>query len=93
MSKQDPSSVKSIDEERVTFNFRAADIKVVIDMIARVSDANIIVPPEIKGAISLSISNIPWKTALDLVVKTLGYEAIFIDDDRIRIERPRSRLY
>jgi hypothetical protein len=31
---------------RLTFNFRDADIKVVIDMIARVSGANIIVPAE-----------------------------------------------
>src|SRR5262245_36266128 len=36
---------------RLTFNFRDADVKVVIDMIARVSGANIIVSPDVKGQI------------------------------------------
>jgi type II secretory pathway component GspD/PulD (secretin) len=49
---------------RLTFNFRDADIKVVIDMIARVSGANIIVSPDVKGQITMSINNVPWNEVL-----------------------------
>jgi len=61
---------------RLTFNFRDADVKVVVDMIARVSGANIIVSPEVKGSITLSINNVPWQEVLQAVVKTLGFVTV-----------------
>jgi type IV pilus assembly protein PilQ len=70
---------------RLTFNFRDADIKVVIDMIARVSGANIIVSPDVKGSITLSINNVPWNEVLSSVVKTLGYITVRENFDIIRV--------
>jgi type II secretory pathway component GspD/PulD (secretin) len=61
---------------RLTFNFRDADIKVVLDMIARVSGANIIIAPQVQGSITLSINNVPWQEVLQAVVKTLGFVTV-----------------
>ncbi len=61
---------------RLTFNFRDADVKVVLDMIARVSGANIIVAPQVQGSITLSINNVPWQVVLESVVKTLGFVTV-----------------
>ncbi|HXX93799.1 MAG TPA: hypothetical protein VEN81_09205 [Planctomycetota bacterium] len=77
---------------RLTFNFRDADVKVVIDMIARVSGANIIVSPEVKGSITLSINNVPWNEVLDAVVKTLGFGTVKENFGIIRIIHPDELL-
>jgi len=77
---------------RLTFNFRDADVKVVIDMIARVSGANIIVSPEVKGSITLSINNVPWNDVLDSVVKTLGFVTVKENFGIIRIIHPDELL-
>lgn len=77
---------------RLTFNFRDADIKVVIDMIARVSGANIIVSPDIKGTITLSISNVPWTDVLNAVMKTLNYTTVKETFGIIRVIHPDELL-
>lgn len=77
---------------RLTFNFRDADIKVVIDMIARVSGANIIVSPDVKGTITLSISNVPWTDVLNAVMKTLNYTTVKESFGIIRVIHPDELL-
>lgn len=77
---------------RVTFNFRDADVKVVIDMIARVSGANLVVAPEIKGSITLSINNVPWNEVLSVVVKTLGFTTVKENFGIIRVIHPQELL-
>src|SRR5262245_27479115 len=61
---------------RITFAFENADIKKVIDTIAKISGANIVVSPEVKGEITLRLKNIPWRDTLDAAVKTLGFVVV-----------------
>ena len=77
---------------RLTFNFRDADIKVVIDMIARVSGANIIVSPDVKGQITMSINNVPWNEVLSAVVRTLNFTTVKESFGIIRIIHPDELL-
>src|SRR6185436_14518004 len=77
---------------RLTFNFRDADIKVVIDMIARVSGANIIASPDVNGQITLSINNVPWNEVLDAVVRTLNFTTVKEAFGIIRIIHPDELL-
>jgi type IV pilus assembly protein PilQ len=77
---------------RLTFNFRDADIKVVIDMIARVSGANIIVSPDVKGQITMSINNVPWSEVLSAVVRTLNFTTVKEAFGIIRIIHPDELL-
>ncbi len=65
---------------RVFFAFENADIQKVIDTIAKISGANIVVAPEVQGTISLRLKNIPWRDALQSAVKTLGY--VVVEEDR-----------
>lgn len=65
---------------RITFAFENADIKKVIDTIAKISGANIVVAPEVKGEITLRLKNIPWRDTLDAAVKTLGF--VVVEEDR-----------
>lgn len=65
---------------RVYFAFENADIQKVIDTIAKISGANIVVAPEVQGTITLRLKNIPWRDALEAAVKTLGY--VVVEEDR-----------
>jgi len=59
---------------------RGTDIAEVIDLIAKVGGANIIVAPEVTGSLSLRLNNVPWRDALDVACKTLGF--IVIEEGR-----------
>ena len=69
----------------VSLNFRDADVKVVIDMIARVSKENIIVSKRVKGSVSLSINNLNWFSVLQSVAKTHGYEILLENEGVMRV--------
>lgn len=83
-----PTLIRLSRPARVSFNFRDADVKVVIDMIARVSGANIVVSSDVKGLITLSITNVPWNEVLAAVVKTLGFTTVQENFGVIRIIHP-----
>lgn len=87
-----PTLLRLSRPPRLTFNFRDADVRMVIDMIARVAGANIIIAPEVKGVITLSIKNVPWTAVLTNVVKTLGFTTVKEDFGIIRIIHPDELL-
>jgi type IV pilus assembly protein PilQ len=92
MESLSSSLVRLSRPPRVTFNFRDADVKVVIDMIARVSGANLVIAPEVKGFITLSINNVPWNEVLSVVVKTLGFTTVKENFGIIRVIHPQELL-
>ncbi len=67
-----PGIVKLSKPARVTFALKDADIKSVVDLIARISRANIVLAPNVEGKITLSVNDVPWNVVLETVVKTLG---------------------
>lgn len=75
---------------RVQFEFEAADVRVVIKAIADIAGANIIVGREVEGTVTLSLNDIPWRVALDTIVKTLGYTVVQEDRGILRIVDPAN---
>lgn len=76
--------------ERVTFAFTNAELTEVIDTIGRVSGANIVVAPEVSGLLSLRLTEVPWRDALEVASKTLGF--VVVEDRRgiLRVVDPAS---
>jgi len=75
---------------RVDFAFDNADIKQVIDTIAKLSGANIVVAPEVQGTLSLRLTNVPWRDALNVAVKTLGFVVVEEQRGILRVVDPLS---
>jgi type II secretory pathway component GspD/PulD (secretin) len=75
---------------RVDFAFDNADIKQVIDTIAKLSGANIVIAPEVQGTLSLRLTNVPWRDALDVAVKTLGFVVVEEKRGILRVVDPLS---
>lgn len=77
---------------RVYFAFENADVTQVIDTIAKISGANIVVAPEVSGTITLRLRNIPWRDALESTAKTLGYVVVEEDRGILRVVPPSNVL-
>ncbi len=75
---------------RVDFAFDNADIKQVIDTIAKLSGANIVIAPEVQGSLSLRLTNVPWRDALNVAVKTLGFVVVEEQRGILRVVDPLS---
>ncbi len=75
---------------RVNFFFQDADVKKVIDAISRIGGANIITGPEVQGLVNVRLNDIPWRDALETIVKTLGFTIVEEDRGILRVVSPSS---
>jgi type IV pilus assembly protein PilQ len=66
--------VRKYRGQRITMDFKDADLTNVFRIIAEVSNLNIITSDEVKGKVSLRLVNVPWDQALDIILrsKSLG---------------------
>ncbi|MCZ6689778.1 MAG: hypothetical protein O7H41_09260 [Planctomycetota bacterium] len=75
---------------RITMEFVDAEIKVVLDLIARNAGSNIVISQDVQGLVSLNLRNVPWRTALDTIVKTANYAVVEEERNILRIVHPDS---
>lgn len=74
----------------VSFEFEDSEISEVIELIAKSGDASIVWSPDVKGTISMHLKDIPWRYALDVAVKTLGFTVVEEERGILRIVDPLS---
>ena len=59
---------------RITLDFHDIEIRNLLRLIADVSKKNIVVADGVNGKVTVSLRNVPWDQALDLVLKTKGLD-------------------
>jgi type IV pilus assembly protein PilQ len=59
--------------ENVTLDFKEADIRNVLKIIAYKSGVNIVTTPEVIGNITIRLVDVPWEKALGVILKTYGF--------------------
>ncbi len=74
----------NVEPGNVTVNFKGADIKTVLAYVSEVSGVDIVPAPDVKGVVDLKLTNKPWKTALDIIVRNYGF-AYEREGDIIRV--------
>jgi type IV pilus assembly protein PilQ len=57
----------------VSIDFRDADIKNVLKVLAYNSGVNIVAGPEVTGLVTIQLKDVPWQKALEVVLSTYGY--------------------
>jgi len=60
----------SFNGERISLDFKDADIQNVLRVLADVSRLNIIATDDVKGKVTLHLVDVPWDQALDLVLRS-----------------------
>jgi type IV pilus assembly protein PilQ len=68
----------------VTLDFQGADLRSVLRTFADISGLNIVIDPTISGSVDVSLKDVPWDQALDIILKAnkLGYA---VDGTVVRI--------
>jgi type IV pilus assembly protein PilQ len=68
----------------VTFDFQSADLRAVLRTFSDISGLNIVIDPTIQGTVDVSLKEVPWDQALDIILKAnkLGYA---VDGTVVRI--------
>lgn len=84
--------------QKVSLEFKDADILNVLRVIADVSRKNIVATDDVAGRVTIVLREVPWDQALDILLRSTGLEKVEYDDvitvstaKRIEEER-RSRL-
>ncbi|HSN91187.1 MAG TPA: type IV pilus secretin PilQ, partial [Anaeromyxobacteraceae bacterium] len=57
---------------RITLDFNNVDIRNLLRLIADVSKRNIVVADDVTGKVTVSLRNVPWDQALDIILKAKG---------------------
>jgi len=72
-----PGAPRVYSGERISLDFKDADIQNVLRVLADASQLNIIATDDVKGKVTLHLSDVPWDQALDLVLRTNRLEAAY----------------
>ena len=79
-----PGAKKVYRGQLVSFDFKDADIRDVLRILADISGFNIIVSSDVKGTVTLKLSNVPWDQALDVVLEDSGLGA-FVEGNVVKV--------
>ncbi|MFQ5653570.1 MAG: secretin N-terminal domain-containing protein [Planctomycetota bacterium] len=91
--EESPRLIRFSQPPAISIEFKDAELKVVLDLLAKQSGANIVIAEDVIGKVSLSLRNVPWREALDTIVKTAGYVTVQEKDgisEIIRVVRPET---
>lgn len=68
----------------VSMDFQSADLRAVLRTFAEISGLNIVIDPQVDGTVDVSLRDVPWDQALDIILRTnqLGY---LVDGTVVRI--------
>jgi type IV pilus assembly protein PilQ len=66
---------KQFTGEPITLNLKDADIKDTLQRFSELTQLNIVLDPDVRGTVTVSLQEIPWDQALELILKInqLGY--------------------
>jgi len=79
------------DPQRITMDYKEADLPNVLRLLARQNGVNIVAGPDVKGSVTISLRNVTLKEALDNILLANGYDYV-IDGDVILVKSRETFL-
>jgi len=83
--KKKPYTGKKID-----LDFKDADIHNILRLLSTVGNINIVVGDEVKGSVTLSMSNVPWNLALDVILEAKNLGKVKIAENVYRVAQKET---
>lgn len=71
-----PSAPREYTGQRISLDFKDADIQNVLRILADVSGLNIITTDDVQGKITMRLVEVPWDQALDAILKARGLDMV-----------------
>jgi type IV pilus assembly protein PilQ len=69
---------KNYTGRRISLDFKDVEIADVLRLIAEVSDLNVIAGDEVKGTVTIRLTDVPWDQALDVILLTKGLGFVLV---------------
>ena len=67
------STTAARSTKNVTLDFKDADVLNVLRIISMKSGVNIVAGPDVRGPVTIRLTDVPWHKALEVVLKTHGF--------------------
>jgi type II secretory pathway component GspD/PulD (secretin) len=83
-----PTGVRIHNDRTVTVSLEAADLRAVVNALARTSDINLVGSDKLQGRVTLNLRNVPAVHALDVILKNNGFVLIKKDDRIYEVMTP-----
>ncbi|MFB3121728.1 MAG: type IV pilus secretin PilQ [Candidatus Binatia bacterium] len=71
-SQAEPPKKKEYTGQRISLDFKDADIKNVFRLLAEISDLNIVVTDDVSRKVTVRLVDVPWDQAMDILLDTNG---------------------
>ncbi|TAJ96950.1 type IV pilus secretin family protein, partial [bacterium] len=71
-AQTEPAADKKYSGQRISLDFKDADIKNVFRLLAEVSGLNIVVTGDVARKVTVRLVDVPWDQAMDLLIDTNG---------------------
>jgi type IV pilus assembly protein PilQ len=68
----EPAPVDPSDNRRMSLDVQGAEVQTVLRSLSEFSGKNIVASKEVKGQVTLRLRNVPWRHALDIVLRAQG---------------------
>lgn len=69
---EDTESKKTYKGKRISMDFKDANIHNILRLISEVAKINIVTSDDVKGNVTVTLRNVPWDQALEIILKTKG---------------------
>jgi type IV pilus assembly protein PilQ len=82
--QQNSDQPRQFSGDPITLDFQGADLRAVLRTFAEISGLNIVIDPNIQGTVDVSLKDVPWEQAFDIILRAnkLGYS---VDGNIVRI--------
>jgi type IV pilus assembly protein PilQ len=69
-SSSSSDNMQPSDGRRISIDVQGAEVETVLRSLAEFSGKNIVASKEVKGTVTLRLRNVPWRQALDILLRT-----------------------
>jgi len=76
---------KQYTGQKIDLDFKDADIHNILRLLSEVGKVNIVVSDEVKGNVTLSMRNVPWNLAMDVILEAKGLGKVKIAENVYRV--------
>ena len=85
---KEPKAAAKQAEDLYSFSLREADVKDILRAIAKQTDYNVVVEPDVKGFTTVDLKQVTLPKALEYILEPLNY-AYKIEDRTVYVSRPK----
>ena len=85
-SRELETQVRRFTGEPISLNLKDADIKDVLRFFSQITGLNIVVDPDVTGSVTVSLDNVPWDQALDIMLRINRLDYV-VENNVLRVAR------